>query len=184
VGLNMPGTTAAKRYAKALLALATEQDVQEQVGSELSRVAQALADPAVAKVLALPTLPLKTRKEIVKQFVTALSPQLLIGNFLHVLAENDRLSALSDIENAYQRLLERALGRVRAQILSATPLSETELEQLVGAFSRLTNRTVVPTVEVNPDLLGGVMVEIEGRVYDASLRTQLRRLGDTLAQQI
>jgi F-type H+-transporting ATPase subunit delta len=108
----------------------------------------------------------------------------LLGNFLRVLAENDRLNALADIERAYHRLLERALGRVRAKVRVAAPLPEDELSDLVDAFSRLTHLTVIPTVEVDPELLGGVVVEIAGRVYDASLKTQLQRMGKTLAQQI
>ena len=180
----MPGTAAARRYAKALLGLAREQGAEEAVGAELSQVASVLADPALAKVLALPALPLKTRRDIVEQLVTALSPLPLLSNFLRVLAENDRLSAIADIENAYQRLLERAMGRVRAGVRSATPLSEEELKSLVDAFSRLTGMTVLPTVEIDPELLGGVVVEIEGQVYDASLKTQLRRLGETLVQQL
>jgi len=180
----MPGTTAARRYAKALLSLATEQGVQERVGTELSQVAIVLADPTLAQLLALPNLPLKTRKEIVEQLVKALSLEPLLSNFLRTLAENDRLNALSPVEIAYQRLLERALGRVRATVRSAVSLSEEELKELVDAFSRLTHMTVVPTVELNPELIGGVVVEIEGRVYDASLKTQLRRLGEALAQQL
>lgn len=177
----MPGTA---RYAKALLSLARERQAEETVGAELAQVAGVLADPTLARVLALPALPLKTRREVVEQLVTVLSPQPVLSNFLRVLAENDRLSALAEIESAYQRLLERALGRVRARICSAAPLAEDELKDLVDAFSRLTHMTVVPTIELDPELLGGVVVESEGRVYDASLKTQLRRLGETLAQQL
>jgi F-type H+-transporting ATPase subunit delta len=177
----MPGTA---RYAKALLGLAKEQQQEEQVGIELSQVVTVLADPALAKVLALPNLLLKTRKDIVEQVVQALKPQAVLGSFLRVLVENDRLNAIEDIEQAYQRLLEHTLGRVRAKIRSAAQLSDREVQELVTAFSQLTQMTVVPTVEVDPELLGGVVVEIEGRVYDASLRTQLRRLGETLAQQL
>jgi F-type H+-transporting ATPase subunit delta len=177
----MPGTA---RYAKALLGLAKEQQQEEQIGIELSQIVTVLADPVLAKVLALPNLPLKTRKDIVEQVVQALTPQPVLGSFLRVLAENDRLYAIEDIEQAYQRLLERALGRVRAKIRSAAQLSDGEVQELVAAFSQLTQMTVVPTVEVDTELLGGVVVEIEGRVYDASLRTQLRRLGETLAQQL
>lgn len=180
----MPGTTAARRYAKALLGLATEQGIQEGVGADLSQVVAVLADPSLAQVLALPTLPLKARKEIVEQLVTTMSLQPLLSNFLRTLAENDRLSALGEIERAYQHLLERALGHVRATVQSAAPLSEEELKGLVEAFGQLTHRTVIPTVELNPELLGGVVVEIEGRVYDASLKTQLQRLGEALAQQL
>jgi F-type H+-transporting ATPase subunit delta len=108
----------------------------------------------------------------------------VLSNFLRVLAGNDRLDAVADIESAYQRLLERVMGRVRAKVRSAAPLSEEELNALVAVFSRLTRMTVIPTIELDPELLGGVVVEIEGQVYDASLRTQLQRLGKTLAQQL
>ena len=180
----MPGTPAARRYAKALLDLARAQGMQETVGVELARVAEVLADPSLAKMLAVPNLSLKTRKNIAEQLGATLSLQPLMGNFLRVLAENGRLSIVTDIESAYQRLLERALGRVRAKVHAAAPLSEEELNVLVDAFSRLTNMTVLPTIELDPELLGGVMVEIEGRVYDASLKTQLQRVGETLARQM
>jgi len=180
----MPETPAARRYAKALLELARAQGLQETVGGELARVAEVLSDPSLAQLLALPNLPPKTRREVAEQLGTTLALQPLMSNFLRVLAENDRLDIVVDIENAYQRLLERALGRVRAKIRSAAPLSEEELRALVDALGRLTNRTVVPTLEVDPDLLGGVMVEIEGQVYDASLKTQLQQLGATLARQM
>jgi len=180
----MPGTPAARRYAKALLELARAQGLQETVGGELTRVAEVLADPSLAQILALPNLPPKTRKDLAEQLGTILSLQPLTSNFLRVLAENDRLDIVVDIDSAYRHLLERALGRVRAKVRSAAPLSEEELRRLVDALSRLTQMTVVPTVEVDPDLLGGVMVEIEGQVYDASLKTQLQRLGETLARQL
>ena len=126
----------------------------------------------------------RRRKEIVDQLVKALSPQPLLGNFLRVLAENDRLKDFSLIEKSYQRLLEQSLGRVRANIRVAAPLSEDELKALVEAFSMLTQKTVLPTITVDPALLGGVVVEIEGRVYDASLKTQLQRLGESLVQHL
>ncbi len=172
------------RYAKALLSLAREQQVEETVGPELAKVAEVLAESNLTKLLSLPNLSLKTRKEIVDQLTQTLSPHPLLGNFLRVLAENDRLKDIPTIERSYQRLLEQLLGRVRAKIRSAAPLSDEELRSMVEAFSRLTKKTVVPLVEVDPQLLGGAVVEIEGQVYDASLKTQLQRLGETLAQHI
>jgi len=180
----MPGTPAARRYAKALLDLARQQGEQEIIGIEFSKVVEVLTEPTLAKVLALPNLPLTTRRTIVEQLVATVSLQPLLSNFLRVLAENDRLSTIADIESAYQRLLEHVMGRVRVKVRSAAPLSEEELNALVEAFSRLTRMTVIPTIELDPELLGGVLVEIEGQVYDASLKTQLQRLGETLAQQL
>src|SRR5262245_34799974 len=172
------------RYAKALLGLAKEQGAEETIGTELSQVVTILSDPTLAKTLTLPTLSPKTRRAIVDQLINTLSPQSLLGNFLRVLAENDRLKDLPDIEHSYQRLVEQMLGRVGDKIRSAAPLSDEELQKLVEAFSRLTQKTVMPSVEVDPELLGGVVVEIEGQVYDASLRTQLQKMGEALAQQL
>ncbi len=172
------------RYAKALLGLAQEQQLAETIGTELAQAAEVLADPTLAKTLTLPHLAPRTRKEIVDQLTNALKPQSLLGNFLRVLAENDRLKDFPLIEKSYQRLLEQSLGRVRANIRVSAPLNNDELQALVDAFSTLTQKTVMPTVTVDPALLGGAVVEIEGRVYDASLKTQLQRLGKTLAQHL
>jgi F-type H+-transporting ATPase subunit delta len=152
----------------------------ESIGAELAKVAEVLAEPTLAKALSLPNLSPKIRKDIVDQLTKAFSSSALLGNFLRVLAENDRLKNFPDIERAYQQLLEQQLGRVRAKIRVAMPISDGELQSLVDAFSRLTQKTVVPAVEIDPELLGGVVVEIAGRVYDASLKTQLQRIGESL----
>lgn len=172
------------RYAKALLGLAQEQHAAETIGAELAQAAQVLADPALAKILSLPNVSPKTRKAIAEQLVQSLTPNPLLGNFLRVLAENDRLKDFPIIAKSYQQLLERSLGRVQARIRVAAALSDAELQSLVEAFGRLTQKTVVPTVEIDPALLGGAVVEIEGQVYDASLKTQLQKIGASLAQQL
>jgi len=172
------------RYAKALLSLAQEQKLAEVIGAELSQVAGVLADPTLTKTLSLPNLSPKTRKAVTDQLVLALSPNPLLGNFLRVLAENDRLKDFSAIERSYQRLLEHSLGRVRAKIRVAASLSDTELKTLVDAFGQLTQKTVVPSVKIDPSLLGGAVVEIEGKVYDASLKTQLQKIGNSLAHNL
>ena len=180
----MPQTPAARRYAKALLDLAQAQKAQDTIEAELSQIVRAIADPAIEKVLLLPTLPLKARKDIIEQIVASAKPNPTLSSFLRVLADNDRLTILKDVYGAYQARLERMSGKVRAQIRSAATLTAKEQRSLVDAFSRRTGKTVIPTVTVDPTLLSGIVVEIEGKVYDASLQAQLRRMGDALAQQI
>ena len=180
----MPQTPAARRYAKALLDLAQAEKAQDIIANELSQIVTAIADPAIEKVMLLPTLPLTARKEIVEQLISSAKPNPTLSSFLRVLADNDRLSMLKDVYESYQVQLEQASGKVRAQIRSAKDLSNKELKSIVDAFTRLTKKTVLPTVTVDSTLLGGVVVEIEGKVYDASLLAQLRRMGEALAQQI
>ena len=180
----MPRTQAARRYAKALLSLAQEQGAGETIGVQLGQVAEFFADPELAKILALPALPVSVRQDIVARLVAQGSPHEIVEKFLRVLADSDRLQDISAINEAYQQLLDKALGRVRAQVRSAVELAAEEKQLLVQTFSQLTEKTVEPTFETDAALLGGVVVEVEGRVYDASLKTQLARLGEQLARQI
>ena len=175
---------AARRYAKALLSLAREAGQEEAIGAELSHIAGVLAEPSLARTLALPTLSPKTRSDIVESLIGAAAPQALVANFLRVLAANDRLNVMADIESSYHSLLEKLLGRVRVRVTSAAELSEDELQAIVDAFSHKTNKTVIPVVEHDPELLGGVTVEIEGQVYDASRKSQLQRIAQALAERL
>ncbi len=180
----MPRTQVARRYAKALLSLAQEQGEGETVGTQLGQVADLFADPELVKILALPALPVSVRQDMVAQLVAQGSPHEIVEKFLRVLADNDRLQDISAINEAYQQLLDKALGRVRARVRAAVELEEEEKQLLVNTFGQLTQKTVEPSFETDATLLGGVVVEVEGRVYDASLKTQLARLGDQLARRI
>src|SRR4051794_21271082 len=119
----MPQTRAARRYAKALFDLAQAEKAADAIGNELSQIVSAVADPAIEKVLLLPTLPLKARRDMVEQIVASAKPKPTLGSFLRVLADNDRLTMLKDVHDAYQALLERASGKVRAHIRTAVALS-------------------------------------------------------------
>ena len=180
----MPETKAARRYAKALISLAQEQDAGEIIGEQLAQLAQLFTDPELAKILSLPALPLQARQGIVEQVVSQTSSHDTFVKFLRVLADNNRLRDLVHIDGAYQRLLDQVLGRIRAQVRSAAALSEEEAQIITAAFSRLTKKTVEASFTVETELLGGIIIEIEGRVYDATLKTQLARLESRLAQQL
>ena len=82
----MPRTQAARRYAKALLSLAQEQEEGETIGSQLGQVAGLFTDPELAKILALPALPVSVRQDIVAQLVAQGSPHEIVEKFLRVLA--------------------------------------------------------------------------------------------------
>jgi F-type H+-transporting ATPase subunit delta len=179
----MPGAVS-KRYAKALLDLGRERNMEESLGEDLNQVATSFADPALAGLLTLSTLGTKARQEIIDKIASLLSLSSLMTDFLRLLAQKDRLRFLAEIQDYYQRLLDQAIGRSRVQVRSAVPLSQAELADLVSALSRLTGTTVVPSVEVDPELLAGVVVEIEGQVYDGSLKTQVARMGKALKQNI
>jgi len=166
----------ARRYAKALFALARDGNVLQPTADEIGRLAAVAADATVGPVLRSPLLSATRRHEMVQLLSGELRLSDLLGRFLQLLADHQRLGQLPAIAEHYQQLLDMEMGRVRITIQSASPLDAQQEAGIVSAFEKRTGKKVIARVEVDTDLLGGILVEVEGKVYDGSVRTQLNRL--------
>jgi F-type H+-transporting ATPase subunit delta len=171
----------ARRYAKALFLLAGEESSLEQTGVELQQLADVASDPKLAETLSNPLLSPAARRGIAQTLADKLVLRQTTRNFLCLLADHHRLNQIVGIAEHYRRLLDDARGRVRAAISSTVPVTDEQELKLVSAFERVTGRTVLVTRQVDPGLLGGVVVEIAGKVYDGSLKTQLQHLAVNIA---
>ena len=173
----------AKRYARALAAVAQERGRLEQTGAELDQIAAWLEDPELAHALSAPTFGATARKALLGQMTEALGVSDLVKNFLGLLAEKGRLAQFRAIARAYEAMVDQACGRVRATLRSPKPISDASLGAVVAALEKIARKKVVPRVEIDPTLLGGLTVEMEGRVYDGSVRTQLAHLAHEMARE-
>jgi F-type H+-transporting ATPase subunit delta len=174
-------SSVARRYAKAIVAVAQEQNGLEQTGDELRLLRALAADPQIAHGLANPLLSASARRGLARAVAEQLKLRPIMRDFLSLLADHRRLDQLVGIADQYQKIIDQMLGRVRATITSATPLTAEQGEAVTGALARQTGRTVLVEEQVDPQLLGGVVVDIEGTVYDGSLRTQLEALAASIA---
>ena len=170
-----------RRYAKAIFAIAKEQNQLEQTGEELDALARLATYPNLAAALSNPILGEQSRRAIARTFAERLALAPMIRNFVFLLAEHKRLDQLAGVADHYRRLVDLALGRTRAGIVSAAELRADDRRNLVSALEQLTGRTVLATERVDPQLLGGVVVEVQGKVYDGSVQTQLQRLAASIA---
>lgn len=170
-----------RRYAKALFSLAKEKGALEGVAEELLRLGQVAANPALAPVLRSPLLSPLRRNQMATTLIDDLELSDLLARFLRLLAERQRLAELPGIADYFTRMLDDDKGRVRLDVRTAVALDDPQKKQLVDTFARLTGKEVIPTVTVDADLLGGVVAEVRGKVYDGSVRTQLNRIADELA---
>jgi F-type H+-transporting ATPase subunit delta len=171
----------ARRYAKAIIAIAQEQQSLEPTGTELQLLGTLAADPEIASGLANPLLSATARRGLAGSIAASLKLGPTMRNFLCLLADHRRLDQLPGIAEQYRRQLDQMLGRVRATITSAVPLSPDELQAVIGAFERKAGRTVLAEHHVDPQLLGGLVVDIDGTIHDGSLRTQLQTLATHIA---
>lgn len=170
-----------RRYARALFALAKQAGALESTAEELIRAAAITAHPDVRQVLRNPLISAEHRRAIVRLIVEEKPTSDLVDRFLKLLSDHQRLVDLPGIERHFGELLDTELGRVRVTVRSAAALAPEQHDQIVATFSRLTGKHVMPTVEIDPELLGGVVVETQGRVYDGTVKTQFTRIAKQLA---
>lgn len=174
----------AKRYARALAGVAGEQGRLEQTAEELERLAGWLDDADVKAAFDSPNLGVTARRGLVGRLVESLGLSELTSNFLSMLAERNRLDQFDAIVQAYETLVDRSLGRVRAVVRAATPLDDASVEQIRTVLEQVSKKKVLASVVVDPTLIAGVSVEIEGRVFDGSARTQLTHLARSMAREV
>ena len=177
----MSSSALSRRYARALVVLGTEQKMVEQYGAELAKVSSLLSGEKLLRLLLeSPTLPVDKKTAILTEVTASLQLSAGMKNFLGLLLDKDRLRYVPQIEVNYRQFADELSGVVRARITSARTLSAEQQRSIQTGLEKKTGKKVQLAVELDPALLGGIKAEIAGRVFDGSVRTQLKRIEDTL----
>jgi F-type H+-transporting ATPase subunit delta len=171
----------AGRYASALFDLARDQKQIDAVGRSLDALNQALVD---SKDFAeLVDSPLVSRDEAAKTFAS-LAPQIgvdaITGNFLGVLARNGRKGQLRPVIRAFKRLAAEHRGETTADVITARPLKDDQIAALKQQLRARAGREVTIDAQVDPNILGGIVVKLGSQMVDASIRTKLNRLAQAM----
>jgi F-type H+-transporting ATPase subunit delta len=173
----------AKRYARALAAVAAETGRLEETAAELERAGKWLQDPELATALVSPILGTRALGALISEITRSLELSELAGNFLGLLAQKGRLGEFRNILRAYVGMVDQAAGRVRATVRSAQPLSDASLRDIALGLEELSGKRVVAQTEIDDSLIAGLTVEMDGRVYDGSVRTHLAHLARAMARE-
>jgi len=170
-----------KRYAKALVDLGAEQKMVERYGDELARVSSAFAaESALRLILESPTFPAEKKTAILVDLTEKLQLSGGMKSFLGLLLAKDRIQYLAQIEGNYRQLADELSGILRARIISAAELDAGQCATIRSGLENQSGKKVELKVDIEPSLIGGVQVEIGGKVFDGSIKTQLKRIEDTL----
>jgi F-type H+-transporting ATPase subunit delta len=172
----MIGGSLSRRYAKALFELALAERGEEEVGQEIERFAGAFQDPALSSVLRNPAFAVQRRRKIVAEVARYLQLSPHVTHFLSLLVERDRLSFFPAILERYRRLLDEKKGQAAARVIAANPLDEVDIKRLRETLEKISGKRVVLQQENDPSLIGGLVIHLEGKVYDGSVRTQLESM--------
>jgi F-type H+-transporting ATPase subunit delta len=167
----------AERYAAALFDIAEERRAFDEIAADLRQLRAMLA--ASGDLMRLVRSPILSRPEQA-QAVAALAQRAellpLVRDFLAVVAKNRRLFAVPAMIEAYLARLAERRGEVTAAVTTAQPLNEAQVEALSEHLRRTVGRRVFVDAQVDPRLIGGMIVKVGSRMVDGSVESKLRRL--------
>lgn len=177
----MINNTLARRYAKALVQLGSEGGLIDRFRDELTAVERVFAaNPDLKAVFGNPAFTAEQKKEIMKDLVAKAKCSELVGNFLLLLVDKNRVAFLDQIVHTYETLADEQSGIIRPIIKTAFALDAAQVESIQGALEKKSGKKVIPQVAVDQSLLGGVVTQIGDTAFDSSVKTQLKRIQDIL----
>jgi F-type H+-transporting ATPase subunit delta len=171
--------TAARRYAEAAFEVATRDGTVETWRTELETAASIASDERVGRMLANPAVPLETRTEMAEAIFGKVVHRPVL-NLINLMLRRGRIHHLPRIADEFRRLDNARLGITVATATSAAPLSKDEIRALTERMEQLTGGRVELDLQLDPSLLGGLVVRVGDRLIDGSVRGRLERLRNQL----
>ena len=178
----MAVSASARRYATAAFHVAADSGDFDTWLNTLNEVARVLRMPSAWTVFTSPAVPTSEKRSALDRFLPNAPP--VIRNYLHILADRDRLNEVPDIAEALRDLINQRRGIITAEVTTALPL-DPELERLVAqrlaAYLNREPDKVTIRAHVDPTIIGGVVARVGDQLIDDSVRGRLERLRRTLA---
>ena len=185
-----------RRYASALFAAASKANAVDQVESDLGLVSYVLRDvpPGIIPggmsppnkvslwgALVSPIIPPAKKREILTDIFEGKISEITLS-YLGLCVDKRREEVIRQTESEYVALANEARGIVEAEVTSATPLDEDQGARLVSKLSQTLGKTVQLSKQVDPSVIGGLLVRIGDKVIDGSIRGQLAALRERLLE--
>ncbi len=172
-----------RRYARSLFNVAAKRQLVDQVAADLKAVAELLkAEPRFRAFMLAPDVVEDYRSalldRVLRQVVPEASP--VTRNFLDLLLKKARFDHFEEVAESFSVLMEEHRGILRAVVTTATDLDPEMQARLRSRLERMTGKTIQLTHRLDPEILGGVVVTLAGRMIDGSVKSEVDRLRDDL----
>lgn len=169
-----------REYATALYAIAAENGAQDAYEAGLDTVLAAFEqNPEYKVLLSAPAIPISERLAALEEAFTGAVPEEVLS-FVQLLCEHGRISELDACVKEYKLLLSEYHRRILATVRSRVPLTQEEMARLTKKLETISGHSVELVCEHDPTLLGGLVVEMDGRRIDGSLRHRLHEVKDVM----
>lgn len=173
-------TEISKEYASALFEIAREKMAVDETAGALRLVLEQFeAAPEYANLLSSPNIPIKERRFLIEEAFSKYLPDYLLS-FVMILCEKGHIKELSQCVDEYNAM-NKAFSKVsEARIISAIELTENEKEALLKKLEIISGHTVNANYEIDEKIIGGLVIYIDDKVIDGSLRHKLKEIKEGL----
>lgn len=178
----MLNKSVARRYAEAFFSIAQEANKIADYQAELGQIVNVINETeGLGDYFAHPLIPTKEKKNIAQQLF-ANSVSSLTLNFLMLVLDKKRQTYLELIFHQYEEMADESRNIKKAELITAMPVPEAEVNTLAEMLSRSTGKTIQLKTTIDPVLLGGIKIRMGDKIIDASVAKKLEMLKKNLKQ--
>jgi len=170
----MAGLSSAKRYAQAVFDIARDRREVDLWDSDLQVLEETLKNEELRAFLEQASIPISAKVRVIREALEGVSR--LAQNLLCLLASRGRLGLLPQLREQYLHHLNSYHGREETLVVSAVPLDSREREMVSNLLRGMVNKEIVLHTRVDPEILGGLIIQFGGKYVDGSVRGKLHGL--------
>lgn len=172
---------AAIRYAKAVMDFAMAQKAEKALQQDFDLLLEQLASsPELADFLSNPVL--DSQKKVAALQAIFPSTSSAFQKTLGLLADNQRIELLAQVASEYLERYDRFQGIQKVKVTTAAPLNAKLEKEIMAVAQKMTDQKAVLQNEINPEIIGGFILQLGDRQYDASVAQQLQRIKQELIE--
>ena len=172
----------ARKYSNALIASATEENKAEKVFEDLVFVCETIkTNNDLSSFLYNPVITINDKKEITTKLFSPHIEKITL-DFILLLIESGRLNILNEVVNQYSQAYNKNNNIVKPQIISAVELNEEQKNRIINKLQTKLSKIIQPEYEIKPDIIGGLIIEIDDRTIDCSLKTKFDNMKKQLTK--
>jgi F-type H+-transporting ATPase subunit delta len=171
---------AAKRYADAVFCLARDKGTLDAWQGDLALLASIVEDGRIATYLTNPSVSAESKIAAVESAISAWNVQPETHKLARILIERDRVRLVPEIRELFDEQVRTEHGIVAAYVTTAESLNDAERDLVREKLEELTGKQVQMDIQVDPDLIGGIIIRVGDQVIDGSVRNKLEKLRSRL----
>ena len=172
----------ARKYSNALLETALEKNLSSKIYEDLVFVCETInSNEQLQEIFYSPIVAQADKSDIVEKLFSVHIEKITL-DFVLLLIEANRTDALCEVLNQYEISYNEKNNIVKPVIISAIELNENQKNKIVEKLQNKMTKTIVPEYQINPDIIGGLIIEIDDKTVDCSLKTKFENMQKQLTK--